>query len=84
MFDLIGAGPLMIPWLGPVTGFWHLAWQSPTTGFALLACLPTVAVTGFFLVTRTTTGATAEPVTGPARQDIRKAVSGDRHGQAVA
>jgi hypothetical protein len=48
MFDLMGPGPLMIPW----TGLWDLAWQSPTTGFALLACLPTLLLTGFFLATR--------------------------------
>ena len=40
MFDLMGSG-LLGPGLliGPWAGVWDLAWQSPTTGFAVLACL---------------------------------------------
>jgi hypothetical protein len=53
MFDLMGSG-LIGPGvlIGPWTGVWDLAWQSPTTGFAMLACLPTLLLTGFLLVTR--------------------------------
>jgi len=84
MFDLIEAGPF----IGPLTGVWDLAWQSPTTGFALLACLPTLALTGFFLVTRDTSGATAEPVTrlvGGAHPTAHAdSQSHDQHGRAVA
>jgi hypothetical protein len=53
MFDLMGSGrigPGLL--IGPWAGIWDLAWQSPTTGFAVLACLPTLLLTGFFLVTR--------------------------------
>jgi len=48
MFELMGPGTLIGPWMG----MWELAWQSPTTGFAVLACLPTLLLTGFFLMTR--------------------------------
>ena len=53
MFDVMGSGLMGSGLLiGPWTGVWALAWQSPTTGFAMLACLPTLLLTGFFLVTR--------------------------------
>ena len=58
MFDLMGPGLLIAPW----TGLWDLAWQSPTTGFAVLACLPTLLLTGFFLVTRDSQRYQAEPL----------------------
>jgi hypothetical protein len=58
MFDLMGPGLLIAPW----TGLWDLAWQSPTTGFALLACLPTLLLTGFFLMTRDSQRYPAEPL----------------------
>jgi hypothetical protein len=57
MINLLGPGPLIAPWLG----LWELAWQSPTTGLALLACLPTLLLTGFFLVTRDSHRYQAEP-----------------------
>lgn len=48
MFEMMGTGPIIAPW----TSVLVLAWQSPTTGVALLACLTTLLLTGFFLVTR--------------------------------
>src|SRR5438270_13415920 len=62
MFDLMGPGPLIAPW----AGLWDLAWQSPTTGLALLACLPTLLLAGFFLATRDRHRYTAEPLTPSA------------------
>ena len=67
MFDLMGSG-LLAPGLviGPWASVWDLAWQSPTTGFAVLACLPTLLLTGFFLVTRDANRYRTEPLAGSA------------------
>ncbi len=69
MFDLMGPGPLIAPW----TGLWDLAWQSPTTGFAVLACLPTLLLTGFFLMTRDGHRYAAEPLAPLAGSAYRAA-----------
>jgi hypothetical protein len=87
MFDVMGSG-LMAPGLliGPWTGVWDLAWQSPTTGFAVLACLPTLLLTGFFLVTRDAGRYQSAPRVGasPSRDRGQGALSTDDRGQAAA
>ena len=46
MFDVIGAGPLIGPWLG----VWDLILDSPEAGIALAAALFAMATTGLGLV----------------------------------
>jgi hypothetical protein len=45
MFEVIGAGPLVGPWLG----IWDLVLDSPGSGMALAAVLVTTAMAGIAL-----------------------------------